>query len=344
MKFSKEILFCSAAALVGLGFTFGLADFEERLAQLKRLKKVASITLNEGDKIEDSKEVELGKILFNDRRFSKNNNLSCASCHIPEKGFSNGEAFAVGTDGNTLTRHVPHLYNLKRNISFFWDGRATSLEEQLGMVLKSKTELDMTFKEVIARLEKDEAMKAKFLEVFPKDAISKSTITKSIVAYEKSIVAGDSHYDQFLEGDKNALTELEHAGLALFIGKANCIACHNGPNLTDNAFHNVGIKTNDLGRQAVDKIGMNKEFESSPYPFFSTFKAFKTPSLRNAALSAPYFHNGSKKTLAEVVAFYNSGGENPNKSGLAKEIVPLNLTDDETAALIAFLKALSSDY
>jgi cytochrome c peroxidase len=336
-------ILCCFIVLVGTAFTFPLIDFEERLVQLKRLKKVVPLTVRKKDDTVQPMEAELGKILFNDKRFSKNNNLSCSSCHMENRGFSNGEEFAIGTNGNPVKRHVPHLYNLELNNSFFWDGRATSLEEQLSMVIKSKTELDMTFKEVISRLEQDDQLREKFKAVYAKEGITKSSITKSIVAFERSIVAVNSKYDQYLNGNKEALNEKELAGLALFIGPANCIACHNGPNLSDKLFHNVGIKTDDLGRQSVDQIGMNKEFESTPYPFFSTFKAFKTPSLRNIAQTAPYFHNGSKKTLEEVVAFYNSGGENPNKSGLAKEIVPLNLSKKQEAELIAFLLALSSN-
>lgn len=324
-----------------MGFTFGEMGFEERLAQLRRLKKIIPISLD--STTQNPKMVELGRTLFNDKRFSRNNNLACSSCHIPEKGFSNGLAFAAGTNGDTLSRHVPHLYNLKYNLNFFWDGRATSLEEQLNLVLKSKTELDMNFKEIVARLREDKDLGTKVKEVFPGEEISKAIITKSMVAYEKSIVAGNSPYDNFLNGKKESLSELQLKGFALFIGQANCIACHNGANLSDKTFHNVGVKTTDLGRQLVDKIGMSKEFDSTPYPFFSTFKAFKTPTLRNVANTAPYFHNGSKKTLEEVVSFYNSGGENPNKSGLAKEIVPLGLTTEEETQLVAFLKALSSD-
>ena len=330
--------------LIASGFTAYRAEFEERLAQLRKLKKVVPLRAQQKVSKQTETEIALGKELFNDTRFSKNNNVSCATCHIAEKGFSNGEAFATGTNGNTLSRHVPHLYNLALSNTFFWDGRSTSLEEQLNLVIKSKSELDMSFKEVVERLRQDTSLTARFQSTFPKEGLTKTSITRALVAYEKSIGATDSRYDKFLDGDMEAINPIEKKGLELFIGKANCIACHHGPNLTDNSFHNVGVKTNDLGRQGVDKIGMNKEFESTPYPFFSTFKAFKTPSLRNVAQTSPYFHNGAKSSLAEVVAFYNSGGENPNTSGLAKEIVPLLLSDEEQAALIAFLNTLSSPY
>ena len=113
-------------------------------------------------------------------------------------------------------------------------------------------------------------------------------------------------------------------------------------NLSDNAFHNVGVKTNDLGRSEFDKIGMKNEFESTPYPFFSTFKAFRTPSLRNIGNTAPYFHDGSKKTLRDVLENYIKGGENPDKTGLAKEVKPLDLNEQEIESLLDFLNTLSS--
>jgi cytochrome c peroxidase len=339
----KHYLFL-LTGLILTAFSIPYRDLEIRLAQLRKQKKVVPMLLTK-EKSSEPKvtAVEMGELLFNDVRLSRNNNVSCGTCHLKSKGFSNGQQFAVGTNGDTLTRHVPHLYNLKYNASFFWDGRVRTLEDQLTAVITSKKELDFNYKAIISRLANDTEINEGFLKAFPQEGLSKKTLIKSIVAYEESLLAGDSKYDLYLAGDSSALTKKELLGLELFVGKANCIACHFGPNLTDNIFHNVGVKTTDVGRQAVDKIGMNKEFESTPYPFFSTFKAFKTPSLRNVGLTAPYFHNGLKMTLGEVVAFYNSGGENSSSPGLAKEIVPLNLRDEEMEALVSFLEGLTSN-
>ncbi len=337
-----------------LSFSFFLASFafikldalNEKIEQLKKEKKLMAFHPEnkkaKNDKYSNKEIIVLGKRLFRDSIMSRNNNVSCASCHIDTKGFSNGETFGIGTNGNKTKRHVPHLYNLEINTTYFWDGRATSMEEQLTKVITSKDELDMSYSELISRLNKNESYKSTFDSLFPGTGISKSTIMQSIIAYEKSITASDAPFDKFLEGDTNALTPIQKKGFELFITKANCIACHNGANLTDGTFHNVGVRTDDLGRSLIDKIGMNNEFNATPYPFFSTFKAFKTPSLRNVKLSAPYFHDGSKKTLREIVEFYNKGGENPDQTGLAKEIHPLNLEEEEIEALVEFLGTFTS--
>lgn len=321
-------------------------NLNNTVKQLKRSGRVAVFdSVATWEKIYsscDSAEIELGKKLFFEKSLSKENNISCSSCHISEKGFSNGEAFGKGTHGNLTTRNVPHLYNLIKAQTFFWDGRANSLEEQLLVVLTSQDEMDITFDEVIERLKKNQNFTAEFSKIYPNKGITKNTITKAIVAYEKTILSFNSPYDDFIKGDTNALTVNQKKGMEIFMGKANCIACHNGANLTDNQFHNTGLNTSDIGRGKVDKIGMSKEFESTPYPFFSTFKAFKTPSLRNVSLSSPYFHSGSKKTLREVIEkVYNVGGENIDKTGLAKEIKPLGLDDQEISALVSFLESFT---
>jgi cytochrome c peroxidase len=341
------ILLAIPTTLIAIyAFPNGPSYLSARVQQLIRERKIVPMDQVKGkqDKPASLDEIELGKILFSDKILSRNKNISCASCHIPEKGFSNGSRFSNGTAGNELKRHVPHLYNLSLNRSFFWDGRARSLEEQLSLVLTSKDELDMNFKELVERLKSSEFYMNQFASVYPEQGITKQSITKAIVAFERSLVTKPGPYDNFLTGDSSALTPKQKKGLELFAGKANCIACHHGANLTDNTFHNVGVLTDDLGRHKIDKVGMSKEFESTPYPFFSMFKAFKTPSLRNVSMTAPYFHDGSKSSLQEVVDFYNKGGENPDPTGVAREIKPLNLDDEEKEALIEFLNALSSDY
>ncbi len=318
----------------------------EKIDQLKKEKKLEALTpencVVKPSKTGSKEEAALGKLLFHEKQLSKHGNISCASCHIPEKGFSNGEAFSIGTNQTNTKRHVPHLYNVSLNSSFFWDGRASSLEEQLNKVLSSKDEMDMSFRELLERLNKDDQYRKAFSTIYGEEGITKQLVTKAFVAYERTILAMNSPYDRFLLGDTNALTSLQQKGMELFIGKANCIACHQGKNMTDNTFHNVGVRTSDLGRHAIDKVGMSNEFESSPYPFFSMFKAFKTPSLRNIERTAPYFHDGSKKSLREVLELYNKGGENPDKTGLAKEINPLNLEESELEALEAFLHSFTS--
>lgn len=184
----------------------------------------------------------------------------------------------MGTHGNTLSRNAPHLYNSFSHAHFFWDGKSSSLEDQLDVVLSSKQEMDMSYNLIVSRLDSIEMYRRLFETTFH-HPISKNTIKKAITSYEKTILTYSSRYDLYLMGDTNALGHEEKLGFAIFIGKGQCISCQKGANLTDNSFHNVGVVGEDLGRMHIDKIGMNKEFESSPYPFFSSFKAFTPPRI-----------------------------------------------------------------
>lgn len=316
-----------------------VGSFESLVKKFTREHKIAAL---DESRITGNKEIiSLGKSLFSDKRLSRNQNIACSSCHIEEKGFSNGEAFSSGTHGNTSVRHVPHLYNLAWQNNFFWDGRSASLEDQLKKVIGSKNELDMSLDEIVDRLQSDENLRSIFEKTFPGQGISKKTIQTSLIQYELSLSSGKSAYDRYLEGDSTAISKIQVKGLQLFISKANCISCHFGQNLSDGLFHNVGVITEDKGRHLIDKVGMANEFESRPYPFFSNFKAFKTPTLRNLSRTAPYFHNGSKKTIREVLDFYNKGGDNSDRTGVAKEIKPLQLSEEELIALEAFLESLT---
>ena len=153
------------------------------------------------------------------------------------------------------------------------------------------------------------------------------------------VPAAGSPFDRYLQGDVEALGESAERGRALFFGRANCSACHRGPNLTDGGFHNTGVSGDDPGRAALDRVG---EFRVQPYPFFQANKAFKTPGLRNVVLSAPYFHDGSEPTLRDVVRFYDQGGKDPDSYGLSADIKPLGLTDGEIDDIVAFLESLTS--
>jgi cytochrome c peroxidase len=316
-------------------------SFDSLVKKFSREKKLAPL---DPQRVRlQAEEIQLGKELFSDVRFSRNKNIACATCHLEKNGFGNGQSFSVGTHGQTTKRHVPHLFNLAWQQSFFWDGRVSSLEEQLKAVIASKDELDMTIEEVVQRLNSDTALVTKFRRIYPTEGITKKTVSKSIIQYELSLQALNSRYDRFLLGDTGSLRPNEKRGLELFLDKAGCINCHFGQNLSDGKFHNVGVITDDKGRHPIDKIGMANEFESRPYPFFSNFKAFKTPTLRNLSLTAPYFHNGSKATLREVLDFYNQGGDNSDRTGVAKEIKPLHLSSSELDDLEAFLMSLTGE-
>ncbi len=270
--------------------------------------------------------ISLGKQLYFDPRLSRDNTISCASCHDPEKGYSNADQFATGVGGKKGGRNSPTVINSAYFTFQFWDGRAKTLEEQALGPIQNPVEMNMTLPEVVEKLNAIPGYKSQFKEVFGSDVTSDG-IAKAIAAFERTVLSGDAPYDRFLAGDKGAMSEAAQRGWALFKGKANCLACHSGPSLTDNAFHNIGVgmdrKAIDDGRKAISKLG-------------GDLGSFKTPTLREIARTAPYMHDGSMKTLEEVVEHYNKGGV--VNDTLDEEIFPLKLTAEEKADLVTFMK------
>lgn len=286
--------------------------------------------------------IRLGESLFFDTLLSGDQTLSCATCHKPELAFTDGKKMAVGRGGLALRRHTPSLANVAWGDAFFWDGRADTLEEQALMPIADTNEMNLTHAELLARLAGHAEYPQQFRDAFGNKTIELEMVAKAIAAYERTIICTDSPFDRYVKGEDGALSESAKRGLELFKGtKATCITCHDGPNFTDEEFHNTGVVTDDLGRHEIDRIG-RREFDMVPYPFFATLRAFKTPTLRNVANTAPYFHDGQKATLEEVVEFYNQGGANPDKTGLARGIRSLNLTTQEKQDLVEFLKSLSA--
>ena len=258
--------------------------------------------------------VELGRQLFFDKRLSRDQTLSCASCHDPRLAFSDGRAAARGINGAEGPRNSPALINRGYGTAFFWDGRAVSLERQAIEPILNPKELGMTEPELELRLGRKSA-----------------EVTGALASFVRTIRSGDSRFDRYAAGKKNALNALEKAGLAVFRGKGGCGACHVGPNFTDERFHNTGVAWRD-GRFADDgrfTISHNERDRG----------AFKTPTLREIALTAPYMHDGSLATLDDVIEFYSRGGRlNPN---LDTEIRAANFTVGEKRALLAFLQSLT---
>ncbi|WP_144392909.1 cytochrome-c peroxidase [Pleionea sediminis] len=271
-------------------------------------------------------EVELGKKLFFDPRLSVNESQSCATCHNPDLGFSDGVKFSFGANGKKLERHTPHLYNLAWNVIFAWDGRDMTLEEQALGPIESKAEMGMSLTILPQRLGSIPGYKKLFKEVYNSEEITAELVTQAIAAFERTIISNNSPFDKYIAGDKNAMSPAAIRGLELFKGKARCTECHDGENFTDNSFHNLGIKGDDPGRAKI----INDD---------SLFGAFKTPGLRNIALSPPYMHDGSKATLEEVMEFYNRGGDGAKNT--SNVIKPLNLTKQEIYDLVAFMGALT---
>jgi cytochrome c peroxidase len=250
--------------------------------------------------------IALGKKLFFDKRLSHDGTLSCASCHDPKLAFSDGRRVARGINGEEGTRSAPAIINRGYGKTFFWDGRAKSLEQQALEPILNPKEMDNTAAEVERRT-----------------GLKIAEVTGALASYVRTIRSGDSPFDRYAAGNSRALNAVEKSGLELFRGKARCNLCHAGPNFTDENFHNTGVAFRD-GVLTDSGAGEGK---------------FKVPTLREVARTAPYMHDGSLATLDDVVNYYDKGANlNP---GLDEEIRPLKLTSDEKKSLVAFLQTLS---
>ena len=271
-------------------------------------------------------EIELGKVLFFDTRLSLNQQQSCATCHNPDLGFGDGVAAGKGTMGGTLGRNTPHIYNLAFNSVFFWDGRASSLEEQALGPIEAAGEMNMPLDKLLPRLQAVPYYQKAFKDVYGSSDINTANLAKAISAFERTIISDNAPFDKYLAGNKSAMSPSAVRGMELFEGSAGCTQCHDGANFTDESFHNIGVADKDVGR---DKIASSPGMKG----------AFKTPGLRNAIFTAPYMHDGSLASLEEVVRFYNKGGN--SKDGRSKLIKSLDLTELQIQDLVAFLGALT---
>ncbi len=281
------------------------------------------------DEEPSAEQVALGKVLFFDKRLSGKQNMSCASCHNPDLGFGDGFTKGVGSNGTILGRNTPHLYNLAWNTLFFWDGRAASLEEQALGPIQSDVEMNLKLPDLIERLRAVPYYQKHFAEAYPdhQPAVSETTIGHAIASFERTLISDNAPFDRFMAGDTHAMSDEARRGMALFLGKARCINCHNGPNFTDNGFHNIGVsKGDDLGRAAIQKGA-------------TTERAFKTPGLRNVLLTGPYMHDGSIGSLEAVVRHYIDA---PKQSGtLSPQMEKIELSHLEILDLVAFMGALT---
>ena len=274
--------------------------------------------------------VELGKQLYFDTRLSKNNTVSCAFCHNPGTGFADVRQVSIGAFGTAGGRQAPTVYNTGFIPLQFWDGRAGSLEEQAIGPIHNAVEMAEQHNTVVPKIGKIPAYNRQFHLVFGGGA-SLQHIAEAIAAFERTIVSQNSAFDKHVMGTEEAMNDSAVRGLALFKGKARCILCHNGPNFTDNKFHNIGVPQvgplkEDLGRYMVTRAEKDKG-------------AFKTPTLRSIVETAPYMHDGVFRTLEEVIDFFDQGGgNNPHLSPLIR---PLGLTSEEKADLREFLHALT---
>ncbi|HEX2113003.1 MAG TPA: cytochrome c peroxidase [Alphaproteobacteria bacterium] len=274
--------------------------------------------------------VRLGWALFQDRRLSGDQSLACVDCHQPERDWQDGRPRAVGAGGHALQRRTLTLFDTAWGETFFWDGRAPSLEAQSLIPIEASDEMDLKMVDAIARLQRVGFYQGMFAEAFPEEPhVTERNVARAIAAFERTIVSGTTPFDRWVEGEEDALAPAAKRGFALFAGKANCIQCHVGWRLTDDGFHDTGLpNTDDSGRGPIINVPMLNY-------------AFKTPALRNVARRPPYMHDGSLPSLRAVVDHYADGiVERPTLSDDLKRIA---LTDEERADLVAFLEALTDD-
>jgi cytochrome c peroxidase len=317
--------------------------------------------------------VSLGKDLFFDKRLSADGTVSCSTCHDPKYAFTDGKAVAEGIHGRKGSRSAPTLLNAIFNSGQFWDGRVESLEAQVKLPLINPDEMgNASHDEVVNRLKSMLEYTGRFEQVFSAPVTIES-VARAIAAFERTLVSGNSPFDRYMSGDREALSESARHGMFLFNGKARCTVCHNFvgnftstqsfPFFSDQMYHNTGVAASDAEAylKLSDKAASLARGGASPASLGQLAKdpgasalgrfivtgstldigAFKTPSLRDVELTAPYFHDGSIKTLAEVVKFYVKGGNrNPNRDW---ELQAVNLSDQEQADLVEFLKSLTSD-
>ncbi len=285
--------------------------------------------------------IALGRRLFYDPRLSKDNTLACATCHNPIQGFSNGVPISRGVDGMTGIRNAPSIINTAYLPLQFWDGRATSLEEQAGSPIANPVEMNQSHDVSVSKLGEDPVYKKMFTAAFGSDIVTIGRVEKSLASFERTILSGNSAFDRYqFGGDKSALSPAQIRGLALFRDpkKGNCTACHTIDSkyalFTDGKFHNIGEGAaddgsfKDIGRYHETKVETDKG-------------AFMTPTLRNIANTGPYMHDGSLRTLDEVVSFY-AGGANSNPY-LDKEIHAIQLSGQDRIDLVEFLKSLTGE-
>jgi cytochrome c peroxidase len=282
------------------------------------------------DNPQTAAKVRLGMQLYFDKRLSADNTVSCATCHIPELGWANHAATDTGIKGQVGGRNSGSIIDAAYMKVQFWDGRAATLEAQAVGPIANPIEMGETLANVVKKLNAIPGYRAQFQEVFGTDA-TEEAIGKAIAAFERTIVSGPSPYDQYLQGDLDAMTPEAIRGMNLFKGKGHCSACHSGPAFSDGSYHNLGVgyvkgKYKDEGRFVISKKA-------------GDLGAFKTPGLRNTAQTHPYLHDGSEKTLEDVIELYNKGGvPNPRLDPL---MLPLNLTAAEKSDLVAFMNSLN---
>lgn len=274
-------------------------------------------------------EIALGARLFSNVQLSADHKMSCATCHDPTRALSDGRVVARGNKGQSLQRNTPALWNVAWQMQFYWDGRAPTLEAQARDAIERDGEMDGTLEAAALWLSRDQSYAGSFERVYRASVLADpALITRALAAYERSLVSPPTRFDRWIEGDTAALNANEIAGFRVFTGKARCLACHGGWRFSDDRFHDIGLRSPDRGRSALRGAQ-------------TAGRAFKTPSLRESAWTAPYMHDGRLATFEAVLDHYTNRLD--RRPSLAPELrAPMVLSAVERSDLIAFLRTLSS--
>lgn len=293
---------------------------------------------------QDRPGVILGKMLFFDPKLSYSNQISCSSCHDPEMGWTDKRRVALGNDHLMGNRNTLSLYNIADRRAFFWDGRAKSLEEQASGPLGAHQEMAMDVKVLPKKIHKIKDYRVLFQNAYGDEKVTYDRIVKALAEFQKTIKSQTSRFDQFIDGKYNALTDQEIYGMHIFRTKARCMNCHNGKNLTDESFHNIGLTYYKREYEDLGLYNVTKKAED--------VGKFRTPQLRDLNLTRPWMHNGLFDQLEGIVNIYNSGMhmidakpgqklKDPLYPVTDSLMQPLKLTKDEKSALISFLESLN---
>jgi cytochrome c peroxidase len=327
MKLTRLVLAVSLVTVAGMAQKWpSVPGFEE-------MKYPADNPMTEA-------KVELGKMLYFDKRLSADGTRSCYYCHVKEKGLTDGEPVAIGAYNAKLTRSAPTMWNVGYYPALYWDGRAPSLERQVlgawssGNMGASGQSGRPSVDDVVAKLNQVAGYKPHFKKAFGKDAITKEDAAQAIACFMRTIVSVDSPWFRFRGGDRKAFSAAAQRGWNVFDQKAKCTNCHDGRLLTDAQFHNVGIGT-DKEKPDVGRFTVSKDEKDTG--------AFKTPTLLDISKTAPYFHDGSVATLEEAVDLMSGGGKK-NKYLDTTNLKPYKLSSREKSDLLAFLRSLTVNY
>jgi cytochrome c peroxidase len=291
---------------------------------------------------------KLGEKLFFDPRLSSSGKISCASCHDPKLGWTDGKARSEGHNGQLTPRNSMPVINAVYSKTLFWDGRAKSLEHQAQFPIEDSKEMNEKLEVAVKRISQMSDYQALFAKSFKNKKVNAENLLKAIATFERTIVSGESKFDRFISGESTLFTDEELRGLHLFRTKAGCINCHNTPLFSDDKFHNDGLSMFGMEGEDLGKYNQTNNPKDAGL--------FRTPTLREVANTGPWMHNGIFDDLTEVVEYYNQGNpnfvqRNPQDSHRFHLIPqptpilrPVGLSKDEVKALVSFLKTLTSDY